>query len=652
MLSFRKLYISNGWMPYVVALSIILGTLAAIFGIFQIISAQKDFELQRWKTRLGSSAGEMSEYAGDWFDARSSAVQKIASNPTVQIYFSELAIAGFDGSKVELGETKLGYVNSYLESVGTRAPLEGSVQLALLDPDRKVLAANQSFVPDLIGFDVASETSGKADLKIFDYGSRAAAQFIEPIYPLMSMAGEPVGYVVARVTLDEAFIAALRSKVSFGTAEFVYRVSSSPRIMDRDGNWRDPDVLNSKDVRMLEAAQKPGDLIGADDGEEEGLLAVSSYLPNGSMSLIASIPKDAALGGVNERLRSLLITLLFGLLAILALVYALWRHGLSSSSIKMAEEANRHALEIEGRERLLKLVADTYPGELVVVDKDCRIEFANARFAHARGKDSGDLSGIELRPFISAPIADDVIGAIKSSQNQNIALRLDKELESDGRFLSLSVDPIVGGDVDGAVLLCMNDITQAIHAKETRARLYWSVVDILLDAIDQRDPGAAAHSRRVAKLAADLMMKMGGDAERARVAEVAGSLLNVGKLFVPSDILTKSGSLSDAERIQITNGQARWLELISSVPFDLPIADVLMEARSIMSGDRTRALKSYLLAARVVVVANGYIALVSPRTYREPMSGKEALDELRKDRYMDNAIIAALDDVESVSHVQ
>jgi HD-GYP domain-containing protein (c-di-GMP phosphodiesterase class II) len=121
-------------------------------------------------------------------------------------------------------------------------------------------------------------------------------------------------------------------------------------------------------------------------------------------------------------------------------------------------------------------------------------------------------------------------------------------------------------------------------------------------------------------------------------------LLNVGKLFVPSDVLTKSGALDQEERGQLSSGSEKWLSLLSNVPFDLPIAPTLAQAHALMQG-RCGVAETSSLAARVIVVANGFVALVSPRTYREPNSSEDAIVLLAGLPSMDAQIVDALSDI-------
>ena len=127
----------------------------------------------------------------------------------------------------------------------------------------------------------------------------------------------------------------------------------------------------------------------------------------------------------------------------------------------------------------------------------------------------------------------------------------------------------------------------------------------------------------------------------AEVARIAGAFLNVGKLFVPSEVLAKTGSLDGDERERILEGNRKWIDLLASVSVDLPVVPTLLEAHKIME-KQILPSEQTSLAAKAVVVANGFVALTSPRTYRDARSQAEALALMRSDRAMDAQLVDIL----------
>lgn len=164
---------------------------------------------------------------------------------------------------------------------------------------------------------------------------------------------------------------------------------------------------------------------------------------------------------------------------------------------------------------------------------------------------------------------------------------------------------------------------RAVETREESIKLYRGVVELLLQAIDQRDPGAAAHSRRVAGLSRAMALDLQMAPQDADTVELCGALLNVGKLFVPAGLLTKAGTLDDAEKQQLAEGSARWLDLLAALPRNPPLEPVLRQAHALTQG--APASGQYSQAAYIIMVANSAVALMSRRSYRPAHSAEEAL---------------------------
>ncbi len=210
-------------------------------------------------------------------------------------------------------------------------------------------------------------------------------------------------------------------------------------------------------------------------------------------------------------------------------------------------------------------------------------------------------------------------------QEDVIACRV--EFDDAHHRYAMSVVPLsesVG--LHGGALLLVDDITERARARERRMRIYRGIVDILIEAIDRRDPAAAAHSRRVGALARELALMLHEEEVDVETVELAGILQGANKLFIPEAILRKADELSEAERAQVDEAAQRWLGLLGQISFDLPVATVLKAARELARGLRPSGLdETALHAAYIVTAANMYVALTSARAHRVAHSQDDAI---------------------------
>lgn len=648
--------------PLWVAVAIVAVTLLAVWGVFRLVGDQRDFELLRWGDRLASAAAGADRVAGKFTADGLGVLRSAAANPTVQIYLSELAVTHFDPAAVEQGEAKRSFVGSYVASLGQRglfrpagaASTDGNLSagVALFGADGALIASTQGFAPSRESvaalWSVAASQGRAIGSAVVD--GKAVATFVVPIMPLQAITpnAPPVGFLVGSSILGNEFWAAFEATGAADMQTVLLdrhgdEVSRLGPPMDKGKGVGSLAVNARENAGLLQAAAAPDALLLAAGPDGANALLYGKAVAGTPWVIVTHIPESVALSGVNERLQSLLVSLLFGLLALIAAVFALWRHGAATHAAEAASVAEAHSAALARRERMLQTVADTHPGSLVLLDPDNRIIFANARFAGDAGSDPASLVGRALSDTLPAHIARIAAETLGRCQAEGRAVSGGEIEDADGRSLSLTAVPLRGVDEDRkGALLSLDDISEAVKRRQDKVHFYWTLTNLLLEAIDQRDPGAAAHSRRVSALAAELSAALGADREEVETTKLAGALLNVGKLFVPAELLTKTGPLTDGEKRQIASGGERWLGLLSQISTDLPIGSVLSDARRLMNGAGLAEDAPARREARVIVVANGFVAIVSPRTYRARKTPHEAVEELVQSGKNGTDVVAAL----------
>lgn len=185
------------------------------------------------------------------------------------------------------------------------------------------------------------------------------------------------------------------------------------------------------------------------------------------------------------------------------------------------------------------------------------------------------------------------------------------------------------------------DITERKQAEEehlSRAQAVeealYQLVDVLSSAMELRDPYTAGHQRHVADLACAIAEEMGLAPERVRGLRVAALLHDLGKaLYVPIEILSKPGKLTDLEMALIRQHPRAGYEILSKVNFPWPVADIVYQHHERLDGSGyPRGLRGeeILLEARILAVADVVEAMSSHRPYRPALGVEKALEEIRE----------------------
>ena len=164
---------------------------------------------------------------------------------------------------------------------------------------------------------------------------------------------------------------------------------------------------------------------------------------------------------------------------------------------------------------------------------------------------------------------------------------------------------------------------------------FMSTVQVVTTLGEMRDAYTAGHQRRVAEIAVAIGAELGFDARRQEGLRVAGYLHDVGKIRIPSEILSKPGKLSPVE-FQLVRGHSQAsYDVLKDVQFPWPIAEVALQHHERMDGSGyPQGLKgeAILLEARIMAVADVIEAMSSHRPYRAGLGIEAALSEIERGR--------------------
>jgi two-component system cell cycle response regulator len=196
----------------------------------------------------------------------------------------------------------------------------------------------------------------------------------------------------------------------------------------------------------------------------------------------------------------------------------------------------------------------------------------------------------------------------------------------------------------GAVLLpqeshdvveAMRLVDQRMYAQKTSARRSpeRQTRDVLLRALQERNPELAQRHAEVARLVVAVAERMGLPHDERTQLRQAAELHDVGKLGIPEELLDKPAPLDDQEWAFLRRHPLIGERIIGAAPALAPAAKLVRATHERFDGSGYPdglTSQQIPLGARIIAVCDAFTAMTSPRPYAPQRTVPEALAELRR----------------------
>ncbi|MDO8329957.1 MAG: MASE3 domain-containing protein [Fluviicoccus sp.] len=309
-------------------------------------------------------------------------------------------------------------------------------------------------------------------------------------------------------------------------------------------------------------------------------------------------------------------------------------------------DIRRHEQQlIESEKRFRGMIEQTVSG--IYVQRDSKFLYVNPRFCDLTGWKSGEVLGREVLELTSPDEAN-------LEHIRDIRIRLQEKGEiistnipvrrKDGAWIELGLTAKVITWDDGlpATIAMVQDITEKKRNEDQIARYIQQLegsmkatLQAISNMVELRDPYTAGHERRVGLIAGAIARELGWEAKRCSDLELIGLVHDIGKIAVPSEILTKPSRLSALEMEIIKCHAQAGYDILKDVPFEAPVAETIRQHHERMDGSGyPQGLKGneILPEARVLAVADVVESMAAHRPYRAALGIEAALTEIERGR--------------------
>jgi HD-GYP domain-containing protein (c-di-GMP phosphodiesterase class II) len=665
---------------------IVLVVVLAIVGsvlVLRFASAEEKRELVHWQNKLNLIADSRTSDVNNWLENYFLEMGEVAKNPSLQLYITALQSMKNDGAGMQddpaqkvylrnlllVTSDRLGFsekVSPALQTIPANINKPTGTGIAIIDASGKIIVSTEGlpgFTP-ILADKITKAPKNKPsliDMFVSDSGDIQIG-FIIPVYAIQTdpATSPAIASLVGIKTVNDNLFKLLRHP---GATEKTLEAM----LVRKEGDnvvylspVKDTKALSARfllstpDLDAAYAIEKPGEFALKNDGQSHEVLMTSRTIEHSPWVLLLHIDKDQAMAESNSWRGKLVAIMFFALIALIASVVAAWWYGSSRRATLLSMQTARLAAHSVAQEKLLRLVTDNQPEPIFISDAKNIVRFANEKCGKLFNSKVTDMIGKELGALMG------VGAALEYKEANNSALTIQKDIsrthvmdcDKGKRIIHSEHIPLSHIPIDGlpfpspGVLVVDQDITEIVTERERSERILTQVVNTLVRMVDMRDPYSANHSASVAMIAHAVAEEMGLEKSLVDTAEVAGKLMNIGKIIVPSAILTKKEALAQNEIKAIRNSLQSSVTVLQGIDFEGPVVETLRQAPERFDGTGPLGLKGedILVTARIIAVANSFIGMISPRSYRAAIHIHQATSMLLQniDTQFDRRVVVAL----------
>jgi PAS domain S-box-containing protein len=650
----RRTYTGGGWRNLFLGALLILAvfSIGVIFLEFSVRDKEAEL-LRNAEVRLKLTADGRAQVLEEWLAGRMARAEPIVHSDLFALFAAEVDQHAADS--VERGPLadQVPYMQAALAEFARQADLAGAYLVAkdgrafLTSPEAPALSdsvreAAQALFP-----------VGKAT--VLSLAATAEGLRLDLLLPLnppqaanAADAGRTVGVLVMSLLADARLKEVLSPNPLGGPGERIALLQAAggpvtlvapgetPALQPLSGDWpRQPATIDFAERTLA--------------GGSEAAFSAGVAVPEAPWMVLAQAPRAVVLDPLRtHRWFGLVIVALVTIGVGAAALAFWWRQG-SENNRLLAQQFRALASRLQTQRQLLDSINTSIAEHISVKDRDGVYIFVNPAFAAAVGLPPQSVLGRKDENLFDTGIARITAELDRQVLQHDRPVERSILLEIAGRlrYLQVSKSPFL--DDEGAtigVVSVARDITELMEAQQRRNQAVMNTIRALSNTVEAVDPYLSGHSRKLERVSSALARRLGCSDSEVQTLQIAANLSQIGKLSVPTEILTKAERLSPEEQTVMRQHIVQAENILSELDFGLPIRDVLLQMHERLDGSgypNGLTAEDIGLAGRILAVADVFCARITPRSYRDaitPESAHAVLSE-NTERY-DSEVLEAL----------
>lgn len=384
------------------------------------------------------------------------------------------------------------------------------------------------------------------------------------------------------------------------------------------------------------------------DGKEE-VYSTGRRVPGTDWWIVQERSYLASRLDYHEAVQRVIVLAVLAALVLTLMVTVFWWRLVGKEQEEIASQFRDLCCVIGDQKQLLDGINGTISDPISLTDDAGVYRYVNRAFARAVGRAPEEVLGLDITAVFGFDTAKRLQLSDQRVINGEDGVTVDETiwLQSKRHFFQISKAAL--RDEEGTrtgIVSVFRDITKQVEAQERGSRMVQQTIHALVRAIEASDPFLGGHSRIMGQVAVQIAKTMGLSNRDVATIEAAASLSQVGKMFVPREVLTKPSALTSDEK-QIMEQHVEYArEVLKDIEFELPVLEAVYQMNERLDGrgyPKGLSGDDIAMSARVLAVANAFTAMARPRSYRSAMPVDKVLSILAKDSAdYDASVVEAL----------
>jgi len=667
------LRLRHRWFLVALLLALFIGISLSLSGL--LLKQERQRDLRIWQEKLNLIANSRQSALQSWLQDQYSTLEALAWNSSLQLYMTQLKLKSAQNSADHEEEyAELSYLRDLLEasaissdfanhsslpSSNANLPTWGSAGIALLNSSGIIEVQSRAFPAQTVAIKNLIQTAKQSKKRqlsqpYLNHKEELSLAFIVPVQALQGSNDSPIAYLLGIQPIASALQKALQQQgLNNASQENLLLIKQVNHLLYLNPHHNTAAlqrrINRNQEIAAAQAVKQVGKFIQSIDYAGHEVLLTSRSIPHTPWILMSKIDRTEALQESLSRQRFLssLLSLLF--ISISLAMLAAWRHGTSRRYQQLNQQLSSQSLKLQSQQHLLHNITDNVSDCIALINPQQQLVFVNKTLAQKLGSQAEQLQGKTLHDAFGPYTSKILEQASEQAHISKAPYSLCHNLEIAGKtgIYHSTFRHLTHGNKKEAVTLCVaHDLTQLMAVENRQQQMMSQLINTLTKALETHDPYSVKHAERVTEVADQLAQQLNLTPQQQQTVHLAASLINVGKFYLPQEVLNKKEPLTLDERQQVQQHLQHTQKLLQEIDFTDPVLETIEQSFERLDGSGYPAAlhgDQIQIEGRILAVANSLIAMVQPRPWREALDKQSAINRLlsESDQY-DRKVVAAL----------